>query len=132
MRQLVYEVCYTRYQVFFCLWGIGSVLKYCKIPKYFDLDYSLKAQVVKLDVDAFKSFLFGSCKLSNMIDNDVAQRTVYNKFPTKFIAVDTMVTGGIVSKTQYDLDIQKLNISIKRHLTETFYSAKLVLIQKLL
>ena len=67
-----------------------------------------------------------------MIDNDVAQRTVYNKFPTKFIAVDTMVTGGIVSKTQYDLDIQKLNISIKRYLTETFYSAKLVLIQKLL
>ena len=38
---------------------------------------------------------------------------MYNKFPTKFIAVDTMVTDGIVSKTEYDIDIQKLNISIK-------------------
>ena len=34
MRQLIYQVCYTRYQVSFYLWLIGSVLKYCKVPKY--------------------------------------------------------------------------------------------------
>ena len=36
MRQLVYQVCYTRYQVSFYLWWIVSVLKYCKVPKYYD------------------------------------------------------------------------------------------------
>ena len=39
MRQLVYQVYYTRYQVSF--WWIRSVLKYCKVPKYFDQDCRL-------------------------------------------------------------------------------------------
>ena len=38
--QLIYQVCYTRYQVSFYLWWIGSVLKYCKLPKYYDQDCS--------------------------------------------------------------------------------------------
>ena len=38
MRQLVYQVCYTRYQVSFYLSWIGSLLKYCKVPKYYDQD----------------------------------------------------------------------------------------------
>ena len=38
MRQLVYQVCYIRYQVSFYLWWIGSLLKYCKVPKYYDQD----------------------------------------------------------------------------------------------
>ena len=37
-EELVYQVCYTRYQVSFYLWWIGSVLKYCKVPKYYDQD----------------------------------------------------------------------------------------------
>ena len=36
MRQLVYQVCYTRYHVWFYLWLIGYVLKHCKVPKYYD------------------------------------------------------------------------------------------------
>ena len=36
MRQLLYQVCYARYWISFYLWWIGSVLKYCKIPKYYD------------------------------------------------------------------------------------------------
>ena len=36
MRQLVYQVCYTRYHVSFYLWLIGSSLKHCKVPKYYD------------------------------------------------------------------------------------------------
>ena len=39
MRQLVYQVYYTRYQASFYLWWIGSVLKYCKVPKYWILVY---------------------------------------------------------------------------------------------
>ena len=38
VRQLVYQICYTRYQIFFYLWWIGSVIKYFKVPKYYDLD----------------------------------------------------------------------------------------------
>ena len=38
MRQLVYQVCYTRYKVSFYLWWIEPVLKYCNVPKYYDQD----------------------------------------------------------------------------------------------
>ena len=40
VRQLVYQFCQTRYQVSFYLWWTGSVLKYCKVPKYYDQDCS--------------------------------------------------------------------------------------------
>ena len=33
-----YQVCYTRYHVSFYLWLIGSVLKHCKVPKYYEQD----------------------------------------------------------------------------------------------
>ena len=38
VMQLVCQVCYTRYHVPFDLWLIGSVLKHCKVPKYYDQD----------------------------------------------------------------------------------------------
>ena len=38
VRQLVYQVCYTRYHISFYLWLIGSILKNCKVPKYYDQD----------------------------------------------------------------------------------------------
>ena len=34
----MYQVCYTRYYVSFYLWLIGSVLKHCKVPKYYEQD----------------------------------------------------------------------------------------------
>ena len=37
-KQLVYQVCYTRYQVSFYLWWIRPVLKYCKVSKYYNQD----------------------------------------------------------------------------------------------
>ena len=42
MRQLgiLYQVCYVRYQVPFCLWRRGPVLKHCKVPNYYDQDCS--------------------------------------------------------------------------------------------
>ena len=33
VRQIVYQVCCTRYHVSFYLWLIGSVLKDCKVPE---------------------------------------------------------------------------------------------------
>ena len=53
MSQLAYQYSYTIYQVSFCLWRIGSVVKYCKVPKSYDQD-------------SLKSFLFLS-KLPVMI-----------------------------------------------------------------
>ena len=38
MRQLIYQVCYTEYHVSFYLRLIGSALKHCKVPKYYDQD----------------------------------------------------------------------------------------------
>ena len=38
MRQVVYQVCYTRYHFSFYVWLIGSVLQHCKVPKYHDQD----------------------------------------------------------------------------------------------
>ena len=38
VRQLVCQVCYTRYHVSFYLWLIGSVLKHCKALKYYEQD----------------------------------------------------------------------------------------------
>ena len=32
----MYQVCYTRYHVSFSLWLIGSVLKHCKVTKYYE------------------------------------------------------------------------------------------------
>ena len=38
----MYQVCYTRYHVSFYLWLIGSVLKHCKVPKYYEQDCSFR------------------------------------------------------------------------------------------
>ena len=34
----MYQVCYTIYHVSFYLWLIGSFLKHCKVPKYYEQD----------------------------------------------------------------------------------------------
>ena len=38
VRQLVSQVCYTRYHVSFYLWLLESVLKHFEVPKYYDQD----------------------------------------------------------------------------------------------
>ena len=40
MWQLLYQVCYPRYQVSCYLYGIGPVLKHCQVWKYYDQDYT--------------------------------------------------------------------------------------------
>ena len=38
VRQLLYQVCYARYQVSLSLWRTGAVLRHCKVLKYYDED----------------------------------------------------------------------------------------------
>ena len=40
VRQLVYQVCYSRYQVSFYLLRVKPLLKHCKAPKYYDQHYA--------------------------------------------------------------------------------------------
>ena len=39
MRQLVYQVCYTRDYVSLYLCLVGSLLKHSKVPKYYEEDF---------------------------------------------------------------------------------------------
>ena len=39
IKQLVYQVCYTSYQLSLYLWRIRPMLKRCRVPKYSDQDY---------------------------------------------------------------------------------------------
>ena len=47
-------------------------------------------------------------KLSNLADNDVDKKTVYDKLVTKVNTTDTKIrsNGGLVTKTQYNSDKQ--------------------------
>ena len=38
MQQLIYQVCYSRYQILLYLWWRGLVPKFPKVPKYYDQD----------------------------------------------------------------------------------------------
>ena len=41
-RQLLYKVSYNRYPVLFYFWWMETVLRLCKIPKYYEQDCTLK------------------------------------------------------------------------------------------
>ena len=61
----------------------------------------LKAEVDKIDVDTLKADLADLSKQSNVVDNDVVKKTMYDKLVTK---VNAIVTSGFVLKTKYDAD----------------------------
>ena len=44
--------------------------------------------------------------VTNVMNNDVVERTVYDKFVTKANVIDTKIpsTGGLAPKTQYNSD----------------------------
>lgn len=56
--QLVFKICYTGYQVLFCLRRIGSVLKQFNIPKYYNQDslryFLLSAVLMMIEVSEKK------------------------------------------------------------------------------
>ena len=71
---------------------------------------SLKTKVNNLNVDKLKTASADLSKLSNVVENDVVKKTVYNKVVTTVKAADTKIrsTCGLVTKTQYDSDKQGL------------------------
>ena len=69
---------------------------------------SLKTEADKLDIDKLVAVLTDLSKLSNVVKNDVAKKTVYNKLVAK---VDNFYTCKFILKTKYDID--KTNLENK-------------------
>ena len=69
----------------------------------------LKAEVDKIDVGKLKTVPVDLSKLSNVVNNDVVKKTVYDKLITKVNATNT---SGFVLKTQYDPDKSSLEKKI--------------------
>ena len=66
---------------------------------------SLKTEVDKLDIDKLIPIPNDLSKLSNVVKNDVAKKTVYNKL---FAKVDNIDTTDFVLKTKYNTDKTEL------------------------
>ena len=62
---------------------------------------SLKTEVDKEDIDKLKTFPVDLSKLNNVVDNDVVNKTVYDKLAAKVNAIDT---SEFVLKTQCNTD----------------------------
>ena len=69
----------------------------------------LKAEIDKIDVGKLKTVPVDLSKLSNVVNNDVVKKTVYDKLITKVNATNT---SGFVLKTQYDPDKSSLEKKI--------------------
>ena len=68
---------------------------------------SLKAEDDKIDVKKWKTVPVDLSKISNVVNNDVVRKTVYNKLVAKVNNIDT---SRFVLKTTYDpdkLDLEK-------------------------
>ena len=70
---------------------------------------SLKTEVDKLNIDKLTPVPNDLAKLSNVVKNDVAKKTEYNKLVTK---IDNIGTTGFVLKTKYDTDKSDLQKKI--------------------
>ena len=66
---------------------------------------NLKTEVDKLDVDKLVPITADLSKLSNVVKNDVAKKTVYDKMVTKVNNIDT---SDSVLKTKYNTDKTEL------------------------
>ena len=62
---------------------------------------NLKTEVDRLDIDKLTPVPNDLAKLSDVVKNDVAKKTVYDKFVAKANNIDTT---GFVLKTTYDTD----------------------------
>ena len=70
---------------------------------------SLKTKVDKLDIDKLAPVPVDLSKLSDVVKNDVAKKTVYDKLPGKVNNIDT---SDFVLKTKYQTDKTELEKKI--------------------
>ena len=71
---------------------------------------SLKVEVDTADVDKLKTVPIDLSKLSDIVKNEVAKKTVYDKLVAKVHNIDT---SGFVLKTKYDTDKSDLETKIR-------------------
>ena len=71
---------------------------------------SLKTKEENLDVDKVKTVPSDLSKLTNVVDNDVIKKTVYDKLVIRvnIIYIKILSTSGLVTKRQSDSDKQGL------------------------
>ena len=93
---------------------------------------SLKVRVDKIDVGKLNTAPADLSKLSNVVNNDVVKKTVYDKLVTK---VNTINSSKFVLKTQYDtdkLDLEKKSMTLtKKYLVLVVLLKNLIIMQKL-
>ena len=70
---------------------------------------NLKVEINKIDVDKLKTVLIELSKLSNVVNNDVVKKTVYEKLVAKVKNIDT---NGFVLKTKHDTNKSDLEKKI--------------------
>ena len=85
---------------------------------------SLKTEVDKLDIDTLTPVPNDLAKLSNVVNNDVVKKTVYDKLVAKVSNIDTT---GFVLKSTYDTDksdLEKKIIDVDKKIINTSELAK--------
>ena len=97
---------------------------------------NLKAEVDKIVVDKLKTVPVDLSKISNVVNNEVVKKTVYDKLVAKVNNTDTI---GLVLKTKYDTDKSILEKKISdaykkfpdtsRLVKKTDYNAKITEIE---
>ena len=70
---------------------------------------NLKTEVDKLDIDKLATVPVDLSKLRNVVKNDVAKKTVYDKLVAKVHKIDT---SGLVKKTDYNTKISEIEDKI--------------------
>ena len=95
---------------------------------------NLKTEVDKLDIDKLTPVPNNLEKLSNVVENDVVEKTVYDKLVAKVNKIDTT---GFALYTTYDIDKSDLEKKISDKIpdisglvTETNYNTKIREIEK--
>ena len=70
---------------------------------------SLKAEIDKMDVDKLKAVPVDLSKRSNVVNNDIVKKSVYDKLVTKVNNIDT---SGFILETKYNTDKSDLEKKI--------------------
>ena len=89
----------------------------------------LKTEVDKLDIDKLVTVPVDLIKFSNVVKNDVVQKTVYDKLAAEVNSIDT---SGFVLKTKYDTDKSEIKNKIPNTsnlVKKTDYNAKIIEIE---
>ena len=83
-----------------------KVVDTSKFAKQVDLA-SLKSDVDDLDIDKLKAVPGDTYKVTNVIENDAIKKTVYNELVKKVYAFQTIDTGDLVKKVDYNTKIDE-------------------------